>query len=795
MSKDGNGDADIDQSKTKKGDRRSRKKSKRLSRSPSPKSEKRKRKQKRVSKWDAKPTESQIQFQLNSQALQKQMQSLPPGAIPGLSNLNGLTMTGVAGIARAAQTMGIQSLMQPQISILTMKPPEIDRNPDLEELRAKLKRANRKLAEGFKNVPEDQRSPSPEPIYSEDGKRLNTREIRFKNEVEMERYEYMSKLLEKTKFAHPIFGTILKIGLKDQNRGLEHKIWIPVDKMPDYNFAGVIIGPRGMSQKRLEKESGCSISLRGKGVKKRTTGKFFEGDDQPQHVLIKAPNAECLKKGIEVVKKALEPQSEEERRKQMRELAILNGTLRELPPCPICGQQGHKPMTCPQRNRFQAKVKCLICQSDTHVSKDCPQRTGNNAAGANLMDELGRFMAEINGDLGIGDKSESKTPTPSKPKPTTPQPPKPQSQQVFCQPIPAPNQMRMQGARPGIGFVPGGGAGRGMGTAGGMRNAGGMQNTAGMASGRGPPGLMQNRFGTTARPKTPCVNFAKGMCRFGARCHFAHIKPNQPNMNINPNQPSRNINPNQPNMNINPNQPNMSINPNQPNVNQGLRMTNGQSQDNNQRTDYNNRNNHNLPPNQNPHASHGQRVQQMTGGGGPRNGTNLPWSGGGGQGPQSQQNTPWAQGRNMQSQVPSPQQPQVQKRIPPNYPPQARPPGIYSPGQMGGQPVYGRGRGMYGRQMHMPQGGMAPGGMAPGGMARGGMARGGMAPGGMAPVGMAPGGMSRSGMARGGMGPGSMNPGGMGPGRMPARPGMMPPGLNPGYQNPRGSAYQQRPGR
>eukprot|EP00954_Amorphochlora_amoebiformis_P026314 1378534-Amorphochlora_amoeboformis.AAC.1 len=51
----------------------------------------------------------------------------------------------------------------------------------------------------------------------------------------------------------------------------------------------------------------------------------------------------------------------------------------------------------------------------------------------------------------------------------------------------------MQGARPGIGFVPGGGAGRGMGTAGGMRNAGGMQNTAGMASGRGPPGLMQNR--------------------------------------------------------------------------------------------------------------------------------------------------------------------------------------------------------------------------------------------------------------------------------------------------------------
>ena len=39
---------------------------------------------------------------------------------------------------------------------------------------------------------------------------------------------------------------------------LELKIPIPIDQYPDLNFMGLIIGPRGNTQKRLEKETGSA---------------------------------------------------------------------------------------------------------------------------------------------------------------------------------------------------------------------------------------------------------------------------------------------------------------------------------------------------------------------------------------------------------------------------------------------------------------------------------------------------------------------------------------------------------
>lgn len=35
-----------------------------------------------------------------------------------------------------------------------------------------------------------------------------------------------------------------------------------------YNFIGLIIGPRGNTQKRMEKETRCKIAIRGKGAVK-----------------------------------------------------------------------------------------------------------------------------------------------------------------------------------------------------------------------------------------------------------------------------------------------------------------------------------------------------------------------------------------------------------------------------------------------------------------------------------------------------------------------------------------------
>lgn len=73
------------------------------------------------------------------------------------------------------------------------------------------------------------------------------------------------------------------------------KIPIPVEKHPNYNFIGLIIGPRGKTQKELEAKTGCKIAIRGRGSVKegargRRDGKVMEGDNEPLHVVISGDN-------------------------------------------------------------------------------------------------------------------------------------------------------------------------------------------------------------------------------------------------------------------------------------------------------------------------------------------------------------------------------------------------------------------------------------------------------------------------------------------------------------------------
>lgn len=46
------------------------------------------------------------------------------------------------------------------------------------------------------------------------------------------------------------------------------RIPVPVAEYPGYNFLGRIVGPRGTTVKYMEKESGCSIRVRGKGAQR-----------------------------------------------------------------------------------------------------------------------------------------------------------------------------------------------------------------------------------------------------------------------------------------------------------------------------------------------------------------------------------------------------------------------------------------------------------------------------------------------------------------------------------------------
>ncbi|EPB71869.1 KH domain protein [Ancylostoma ceylanicum] len=97
------------------------------------------------------------------------------------------------------------------------------------------------------------------------------------------------------------------------------KVFVPAKEHPDYNFVGRILGPRGMTAKQLEQETGCKIMVRGRGSmrdKKKeelNRGKpNWEHLSEDLHVLIQCedtPNRARIKlaRAVDEVKKLLVP--------------------------------------------------------------------------------------------------------------------------------------------------------------------------------------------------------------------------------------------------------------------------------------------------------------------------------------------------------------------------------------------------------------------------------------------------------------------------------------------------------
>ncbi len=59
------------------------------------------------------------------------------------------------------------------------------------------------------------------------------------------------------------------------------------------------------------------------------------------------------------------------KRNQLRELALLNGTLRddEAQICANCGNPGHKRFECPEAANFTASLVCRICGGVGHIAR------------------------------------------------------------------------------------------------------------------------------------------------------------------------------------------------------------------------------------------------------------------------------------------------------------------------------------------------------------------------------------------------------------------------------------------
>lgn len=189
---------------------------------------------------------------------------------------------------------------------------------------------------------------------------------------------------------------------------------IPQEQHPDINFVGLLIGPRGNTLKAMEKDTGAKIIIRGKGSVKegkvgRKDGQPLPGEDEPLHAFITAANPECVKKAVEkineVIKQGIDvPEGHNDlRRMQLRELAQLNGTLRETdgPRCTNCGSTDHKSWLCPDKPNVTNNIMCSSCGGAGHIAKDCkgkrPGQGGPPTANsqAKIDEEYLSLMAEL----------------------------------------------------------------------------------------------------------------------------------------------------------------------------------------------------------------------------------------------------------------------------------------------------------------------------------------------------------------------------------------------------------------
>ncbi|PQQ04325.1 branchpoint-bridging protein [Prunus yedoensis var. nudiflora] len=101
-----------------------------------------------------------------------------------------------------------------------------------------------------------------------------------------------------------------------------------------------------------------------------------------------------------MVEKLLQPVDEvlnEHKRQQLRELAALNGTIRDEEYCRLCGEPGHRQYACPSRtSTFKSDVLCKICGDGGHPTIDCPVK---GTTGKKMDDEYQNFLAELGGTV------------------------------------------------------------------------------------------------------------------------------------------------------------------------------------------------------------------------------------------------------------------------------------------------------------------------------------------------------------------------------------------------------------
>lgn len=88
---------------------------------------------------------------------------------------------------------------------------------------------------------------------------------------------------------------------RERNR-IKKKIKIPT--RTGFNYPGMIIGPKGSNQKRLEEETGCKILIRGRGSQKE--GQAPQPDDfEDLHVMVAGHSNEQVARAVQEIERII----------------------------------------------------------------------------------------------------------------------------------------------------------------------------------------------------------------------------------------------------------------------------------------------------------------------------------------------------------------------------------------------------------------------------------------------------------------------------------------------------------
>jgi hypothetical protein len=257
---------------------------------------------------------------------------------------------------------------------------------EVRELRTKLDALTRLINSG--NIPVDElcRSPSPEPIYDAKGRRVNTRADRARDKLEEERLRICERLKQLDPYFQPPPGI--------RPLRVSEKMYLPVNDYPHVNFIGLILGPRGNTHKRLEKDFNCRIAIRGKGSVKDGRNRVPAPDDNDDlHVVVTSEGTDakdrvkkCLQR-IQDLIAVMDDEKNEHKQAQLRELAALNGTLRER-------DNFRKDELRGSGSFFSSSISCKICGDSSHPTVDCPKK---HRSGDDLDAEYQSFLEELGG--------------------------------------------------------------------------------------------------------------------------------------------------------------------------------------------------------------------------------------------------------------------------------------------------------------------------------------------------------------------------------------------------------------